>query len=440
MRKHIPLRHRRMTLTLGAALAIVIGAAAIGLTAGGSAGAADTPDDPRYPTQWSLQRIRAHEAWAVTQGSASVRVALLDSGVGYSSVPADVAANIGPGFDAFTGGSAAIDDYGTYGSGTSNAGVIGAQTNNARDIAGTAWNVTILPVKVCNFSGSCPHATIAAGIDWALAQNAQIIQITPAMGSTSPALEQAVARAVAAGKIVVAPVAEPGIGAGYPASLPGVIGVGATNSSDAVATFSANSQHVDITAPGQSIVTLVSGGCCVTRSMGGLAASHVTGALALLLSAGVPAAQAPQHLYDGAGDKGAPGWDAGYGWGILDICAALDDAGRTCSGAEATPTHSPTASSTPVPATSTPTRTSTPVPPTTTPTRTSTPAVPTPTHTSTPLAPSATPTRTSTPVPPTATNTPAQATWTPTRTPTQTSTPVAAPTCVKKGKGKGARC
>jgi len=444
-------RLRRTLLPAFTTLAAVTAALVAVLGGDGtSSGAAITPNDPRWSSQWNLPHVRADHAWSVIQGSSAVRIALLDTGVGYFGIPADLQGNVGPEYDTFTGQARAVDDYGTYGSGTSNAGIIAARGNNGADMAGTSWFVTLLPVKVCNWSGSCPHSNIAAGIDWALAQNAHIIQITPAMGTSSQVLDDAVARAVAAGKIVVAPVAEPAVGGGYPASLAGVIGVGATTSTDEQATFSASSTAVDISAPGQSVLTLASGGCCVTRSSVGLAASHVTGALALLMAAGVPAGEAPQRLYEGATDLGAAGRDNAFGWGRLDICAALDRAGRPCS-APPTPTPTPTATNTAVPptATATSTRTNTPVPPTATNTPVPPTATASPTRTNTPVPPTATatPTRTNTPIPPTATNTPIPPTATPTRTntpapatatatgtPTRTSTPQATPTCVKKGK------
>ena len=292
-----------------------------------------TPDDPRYPEQWSLRQIRADEAWLFGQGSTAVKVALLDTGIGYGSVPADLAVNVAAGYDTFTGGTTTYDDYGTYGSGTSNAGVIGARGNNARDISGTAWNITIYPVKVCDWNGQCPHSNIAAGIAWALARDVDIIQITPAQSANSGALEQAVASAVNAGVLVVAPVAEPATGIGYPAALPGVITVGATTSTDSVAVFSASGPQLDIVAPGQGVLVLASGGCCISRSANAIAAAHVTGALALLLSEGVAPAVARQSIYDGARDLGANGWDATSGWGRLDVCGALAEANGSCMAA-----------------------------------------------------------------------------------------------------------
>jgi thermitase len=367
------------------------------------AGAAVAPNDPRYPEQWALTKIRAHEAWGVTQGSTAVKVALVDSGIGYGVTIMDLQGQVGTGFNTFTGGTAVPDDLGTYGSGTSNAGIIGARTNNSLDVAGANWNVTILPVKVCDWTGACPAARIAQGVDWAVSQNAQIIQITPALVSSTPELDAAVARAVAAGRLVVSAVASPGTGIGYPGLLPGVITVGATNSGDGVTTWSAGGAQLDIVAPGESVMALVSGGCCLARTSGGAAASHVTGALALLLSAGVPPSQAAGHLYTSAQNIGPAGWDSASGWGRLDVCGALNASGRACPTGAATAT--PTRTNTPVPPVATPTRTNTPVPAVNTPTRT-------PTNT-----PTRTPTNTPTSTP---TNTP---TRTPTRTPAATNTP-----------------
>ena len=391
------LRRTATLLALAAVGVVAVTAAIVARTAFAST----VPNDPRYPEQWSMTRIRANEAWDVTHGSMTIKVALLDTGVGYSATPADLVGNIGPAYNTFTGGNTAQDDYGTYGSGTSAAGIIGARTNNTLDVAGTSWNVTILPVKVCNFSGMCPHTNIASGVSWAVGQGAHIIHISPALSTTTTQLDQAVASAISAGRLVVSPSAEPAIGVGYPGSLPGVIAVGSSTSSDTVATFSGGGGALDLVAPGQSVLTLVSGGCCVVRSGSNYAAAHVTGALALMLAAGVPASQAPGHLFNSAVNIGPGGWDSASGWGRLDVCGALNRAGRVC----------PTGGTGPSP---TPTRTNTPAAPTSTPTRTNTPLVPT-----------NTPTRT-----PTRTNTPAVATSTPTRTPTNSPTPC------KGGPGK----
>jgi len=320
---------RRFVFRSSAVMALIAASAVI--QSPRDLGAGLSPNDPRYPEQWNLARVNADDAWDVTQGSTAVRVALLDTGVGYGAIPADLVGNIGTGFNTFTGGSTTNDDYGTYGSGTANASVIGARSNNGRDVAGTSWNITILPVKVCDWNGQCPHANIAAGVNWAISRDVDIIQITPALATTTSGLTQAVAAAVNAGVLVVAPTAEPAIGVGYPGKLPGVIAVGASTSTDALASFSGGGPEIDLVAPGQSVLVVASGGCCITRSGSAIAASHVTGALALLLAEGIAPSQAAQRLIEGTVDLGPGGWDASFGSGRLDICRSLAAANGSCA-------------------------------------------------------------------------------------------------------------
>jgi hypothetical protein len=356
-----------------------------------------TPSDPRFPQQWALTKIRAPAAWDLTKGSASIKVAVVDSGI-TSTLP-DLQGQLGPGYNAIIPGGSTQDDYATWGLGTMMAGIIGARTNNGLDMAGTAWYATMLPVKVLKQTGEYAPADIAEGINWATSNGAQIIQISfdldPA--AATPEIDAAVANAINHGVLVVAAAGNFPGAVKYPALLPGVIAVGATDANDVVASFSARGAQLDITAPGQSILTLVRTGCCQSHSNTGLAAAHVSGALALLLAAGVPASQAPGYLFQGARDLGSPGWDPVYGRGRLDICGALTAAGIACpAGAAPTATRTPTRTPTGVPPTATrtrtPTRTPTGVPPTATATRT-------PTRTPTGVPPTATRTRTPTPTP-----------------------------------------
>jgi serine protease len=375
------------------------------------ASAQTSPNDPRFPSQWAPGKIRAPDAWDLTKGSASIKVAVVSGGI--SSTLADLQGQLGPGYNAQVPGGSTDDDVGSYGSGTKAAGIIGARTNNALDMAGISWNITMLPVKVC--SAYCDGdqriiaADVAEGINWAANNGAQIIHVSTGLDVTVPELDAAVANAVSRGVLVVAAAGNVASHVRYPAALPGVIAVGAVDSNDVLATFSGRGPELDITAPGVSVLTLVSGGCCMNHSGTELAAAHVSGALALLLAAGVPASQAPGYLFQGARDLGPAGWDSDYGWGRLDVCGALTAAGIACPSMAATPTRTPT----PVPLTATPTRTPTSMPPTATRTRTPTsvPPTATPTRTPTSMPPTATRTRTPTSVPPTATRT---------RTPTPT--------------------
>jgi len=295
-----------------------------------------TPNDPQFPSQWAPVKIRAPEAWDITKGNASIKVAVVATGI-TSTLP-DLQGQLGTGYNAITPGGSTEDDFVGYGWGTLIAGIIGAKTNNGLDMAGIAWNVTILPIKVCDRAGNCDPTDLAEGINWAANNGAQIINIPIQSVSQNPSVDAAIADAISKGIIVVATAGNVPTRVAYPAALPAVIAVGSTDSNDLVTSWSGRGPELDIVAPGVSVLTLVRAGCCVAQSGSEIAAAQVSGALAILLAAGVPASQAPNYLYQGAVDLGTPGRDDTYGWGRLDVCRALNAAGKTCPVPSSAPT------------------------------------------------------------------------------------------------------
>jgi hypothetical protein len=403
------------------------------LTSGRDVAAQTTPNDPYYRGQWALLKIHAPEAWDVTRGSASIRVAVVSTGVDLNHE--DLKPNLVAGYNAVSPGTAFGD---LWGDGTSDAGIIGAVGNNGLDIAGLSWQVSIVPIFACGGSGTCSDSKpVADGIRWAADHSVQIIDVglnypTESFGvpQTYPELESAVSYALSRGSIVVAGSGDVGsYPIYYPAAYPGVVAVSQTDANDLVTRSATTGGHgVDLAAPGWNVWSTLPGDTDELVAGTHVAAAHVSGALALLLAAGVPPSPAVDDLDRGAADLGATGRDPAYGWGRLDICGALNAAGITCpaGSSTATPTTAATATATRTPTaiatatatfTKTPTGTATPTPTNTftpTPTRTFTP---TSTGTFTPAASltfTATSTRTFTP---TATNT-----FTPTSTSTFTPT------------------
>ncbi|TMJ09803.1 MAG: hypothetical protein E6G98_08600, partial [Bacillati bacterium ANGP1] len=117
-----------------------------------------TPDDPYlsscYTTshdgcviQWSWATVNAYGAWDVTTGSASVRVAVVDTGIdvgdpNYPYFPdltghEDIVSCQSPIIRSFVSGESGDDDNGH---GTHVAGIIGACANNSRGVAGANWS------------------------------------------------------------------------------------------------------------------------------------------------------------------------------------------------------------------------------------------------------------------------------------------------------------
>ncbi len=212
----------------------------------------DTPNDPLYGDQRSsLKALRLPRAWDVTRGSGSVVVAVIDSGVEVGHP--DLAGKVVDQHDAASGGSSVTD---AVGHGTMVASMIGAGTNNSTGMAGSGWDTSILAVKVAGADKRITNASLANGIDWAVARGADVINLSLGSESNDVAVRAAVADAVAADVVVVAAAGNSGgTEKFYPAALPDVLAVGATTRAGGNrAGFSQRGSWVDVGAPGVSIL------------------------------------------------------------------------------------------------------------------------------------------------------------------------------------------
>lgn len=293
-----------------------------------------TPDDPSFGSQWSLHNVGqtggaidadvdAPEAWNVTTGNANVVVAVIDTGVDF--MHPDLAANMhrntadcdtdsldddGNGFaddcygiDARDSDSNPQDDNGH---GTHVAGILGAVGNNALGIAGTAWNVKILPCKFADASGEGTAADAIECLDYVAAMKDRGINIVATnnswgIGNRSQALADAIQRQFQRGILFVAAAGNDYVniadsylhedGSVFPCGnfLPNVICVGNSKNDDDYGLASNFSrQVVHVFAPGESIYSTLPGGAYGTRSGSSMAAPHVSGIIALLNSVANP--------------------------------------------------------------------------------------------------------------------------------------------------------
>ncbi len=297
------------------------------------------PTDPLYPQQWALAGgsggIYASEAWDVsTTRGTGITVAVVDSGIDLQHP--ELSAKLVPGWDFFNDDNNPDDNIGH---GTHVAGIIAARANNSAGIAGVAFNAKVMPVKVCDIivdpiSGSylgCPYYYIAAGIIHAVDKGARVINLSLGGAKDSPTVKGAVDYALARNVVVVASAGNDGDTTNhvsYPAAYPGVISVAAHDNEGIHAPFSTSNPFVDISAPGVNILSTVPAeldsdpGTPVGYALDdgtSMAAPHVSGVAALLLSAKV--ATTPATVLDalicGAEDAGAPGFDPEYGHGRL---------------------------------------------------------------------------------------------------------------------------
>jgi thermitase len=218
-----------------------------------------TPDDPRYSQLWGLAKISAPSAWNVTIGSSAVKVGVVDTGI--STDHLDLSANVVPGHDFVQGDN---DPRDFNGHGTHVAGTIGARGNNARGVAGVNWQVSLMPVRVLDGSGSGSDANVTAGFAYACSHGATIVNASLGGTGNSTAMRDAIAACpntlfvVAAGNDGVNDDKTPHYPCNYgapPDNLQNVICVAATDSSDRLANFSNYGTSVDLAAPGVGITS-----------------------------------------------------------------------------------------------------------------------------------------------------------------------------------------
>ena len=246
------------------------------------------PNDEGFSLQWNFDAINLPDAWEINPGSRNdVTVAVVDSGLNtvtdtfvftspfvgqvpirFTAVPDLVAdGRIVAPFDFVYDDAFPVD---LSGHGTHVTGTIAQQTNNNIGVAGVAYNVRLMPLKVIsggsfgswddilapgNPAGSV--ALLAEAIRYAADNEARVINLS--LGTTGPipivrdAIEYAVSRgvfvAIAAGNS-----GDEGNPTMYPASyasaINGAMTVGAVNRGLQRASYSGFQPYVEICAPG----------------------------------------------------------------------------------------------------------------------------------------------------------------------------------------------
>ncbi|WBB47631.1 type VII secretion-associated serine protease mycosin [Verrucosispora sp. WMMA2044] len=268
--------------------------------------------------QWHLQYLSVREAHRISKGQ-GVTVAVLDTGV-YPH--AELKQNLLPGTDFTEKGGSGLQDV--DGHGTAMAGLIAAR---GRDSAvGIAPYATVLPIKFKDDSSEGTADGLAQSVIYAVQSGVEVISIS-AGGEQDIAEQEAVQAALDADIIVVA-------AAGnrprdqtvrYPAAYPGVIAVGGIDKKGNQADVSVTGDRIDVVAPAVELVsTNFDGGYRVGTGTSG-AAAIVAGAAALVRAKYpyLPADEVAHRLTATAIDKGPPGRDDQYGYGVIDLVAAL---------------------------------------------------------------------------------------------------------------------
>jgi type VII secretion-associated serine protease mycosin len=278
--------------------------------------------DPIRDQQWHLAFLDVATAHRTSQGEGTL-VAVVDTGVDASHP--DLAGAVTVGMEFGQPGDGRSD---TDGHGTAMAGLISGRGRGAAGgVLGIAPRSTIMPVRTLPGGpvGGDP-ANLGAGIRWAVENGAKVICVA-AITSEDPAINTAIEAAAQADIVIVAGVGNlPGDSrVGYPARLPGVLAVGGVDRAGNHAPISATGPEVALVAPAVEIVSTGAFGQ-YTKGTGTSEATAIVAGAAALVRARFPhlsAADVIHRLTATAVDRGPPGRDEQYGYGILNLVAAL---------------------------------------------------------------------------------------------------------------------
>jgi len=238
---------------------------------------------------WGMDRIFGDESfilptWVTSTGD-GVKVAILDTGIDPSHP--DLAGRVSQGVD-FTETGSSFDDNGH---GTHVSGTVAAIYSNNIGVYGVAPSASLYAVKVLDSTGSGYLDWIIAGIQWAIDNDIDIINMSLGTSSDVQALEDACNAAYEADILIVAAAGNSGNKPGnrdtveYPGGYASVIAVAASDSNDLRASFSSTGPDVELIAPGVNILSSIPGVAYAYYSGTSMASPHVAGVAALVLAA-----------------------------------------------------------------------------------------------------------------------------------------------------------
>lgn len=203
-------------------------------------------------TTWGYKAVKANTATSLGYTGKGVKIAIVDSGINAKHPDLKVA-----------GGVSKIDQSSAYtdnnGHGTHVAGVIGAQNNNIGTV-GVAPDASLYSVKVLSANGIGTLEGVVAGIQWAIDQKVDIINMSLTINNDKQSLRDITKKAYDAGIVIVAASGnerEKGLYKDvlFPARYPSVIAVGAVSESNKLSYFSNFGASQELVAPGENILS-----------------------------------------------------------------------------------------------------------------------------------------------------------------------------------------
>ncbi|TQV81443.1 S8 family serine peptidase [Aliikangiella coralliicola] len=227
-----------------------------------------------------------------------------------------------------------------HGHGTHVAGTIAALGGNGQGVVGVnpSGNLGLHIVKVFDDSGSWAYGSdLVAAINQCTAAGANVISMSLGGSNSSNAERSAFNSANSRGVLSIAAAGNAGNSSlSYPASYDSVVSVAAVDSAGNKASFSQYNSQVEISGPGVNTNSTWNNNGYKSISGTSMATPHVSGVAALVWShyPSCSNQQVRDAMNQTAEDKGSPGRDTSYGYGIVKAKAALDRLASVCGDGE----------------------------------------------------------------------------------------------------------
>jgi type VII secretion-associated serine protease mycosin len=352
--------HRRLPVLAG--LAVLTASSLVSLAAmpgtaraavqhaAGPASGTVLTDSIRDNQQWVLDMLNVPAAWPVTEGG-GVTVAVIDSGVNPDVSDLTGSVTTGPNYTGVTT-TRSSPDWGVHGTWMASLIAGHGDDGGGSGVIGIAPRANILSIRVIPDRDD-PHygqyereqeiriqQSLANGINYAVTRGAKVISMSIGYSAPSGTVRNALQQAYDHGVVVVASAGNSGdqVGSGgdgdapesFPADYPGVISVGAVNSTGAVAAFSSDNLSVQVAAPGVSVPAQGRDGQYWWVSGTSPACALVAGVAALIKSKYPDLAPelVASALTSTTTDRPAGGYDSQVGFGVVNAAAALAKAGQ----------------------------------------------------------------------------------------------------------------
>ena len=293
---------------------------------------------------WNVNRTGADRVWGIggvpeiipgNNAGGNVKIAFLDTGISDDHPDISVAGGIS---FIFNSDKVIPNDNWTdgHGHGTHVAGTAVLRGNDQGGI-GIAPEAEAYAVKVIGDEGCGSTSDAISGIEWAVANDMDIISMSFALWWPSTSLEEACNNAYNEGIVLVAGAGNNGASVQCPASCDSVIAVSATTITDEIAEYSNQGLEIELAAPGSDILSAsIDDGYYTLMSGTSMATPHVTGVVALLLNTPINDSydannnnqwdpdEVRQRLQDTATDMGAEGRDNLFGFGMVNAYEATN--------------------------------------------------------------------------------------------------------------------